>query len=75
MEIPINGSVEDFTFRDGETKKFSCQFQVECQGSEIHIGGVSVYLGKENNCCVVMRFSPSGNDNSDRLYLELQQLR
>lgn len=76
LEIPISGSVDDFTFHEGETKKFNCQFQVECNGNEIQISAVSFYLGRENNCCVIMRFSPNGSDNTvDRLYPEIQQLR
>ncbi|XP_051176751.1 trafficking protein particle complex subunit 11 [Leptopilina boulardi] len=76
LEIPIIGSSEDFKFRQNEIKKFTCQFQVQCNGNEIQISAVSFYLGRENNCCVVMRFSPNGSDNSvDRLYPEIQQLR
>ncbi|XP_033218517.1 trafficking protein particle complex subunit 11 [Belonocnema kinseyi] len=78
-EFAITGSEQnDLLFHDGETKKFLCQFQTPPQtdGTEMQISVISLYLGRENNCCVVMRFSATGEANStDRTYPEVQQLR
>lgn len=66
-------------FQEKETKKFLCQFQARQQdvGNEIQISTISLYLGSESNCCLVMRFSALGGEGNilDRMYPEIQQFR
>ncbi|CAD6215592.1 GSCOCG00000404001-RA-CDS [Cotesia congregata] len=62
-----------------ETKKYICEFPARknSDDSEIRISAVSLYLGNENNFCIVMKFPATGTDTAalDRFYPEIQQLR
>lgn len=62
-----------------DTKKFVCEFVASRQTNpnDIHISVVSLYLGNESKCCIVMRFSTTNGETNmlDRFYPEIQQLR
>ncbi|XP_054008075.1 trafficking protein particle complex subunit 11 isoform X1 [Hylaeus anthracinus] len=66
-------------FHGKETKKFLHQFQAPQQsdGSEIRITTISLYMGSDTVCCIVLRFSAVGRETNflSRLYPEIQQLR
>lgn len=79
-EIPVNDSQQsDFIFQAKETKKFYFNFKAPHQndGVEIRISTVSLQIGDNACCCVVLRFSAMGRETNlfDRLYPEIQQLR
>lgn len=69
----------NLTFNGKEMKKFPCQFQAPQQsdGSEIRITTISLHMGNDTSCCIIMRFSTMGRETNflDRLYPEIQQLR
>ncbi|XP_024945200.1 trafficking protein particle complex subunit 11 [Cephus cinctus] len=66
-------------FQSNETKTFLCQFQARQQdvGSEIQIRRVSLYLGNDTSCCVILGFTGIGGETNllERLYPEIQQFR
>lgn len=79
-ELPVDDINEDtLVFNANEAKKFSCNFEPPKQNDsfEIQINTISLYLGNEKECCVILRFSAAGRENNflDRLYPEIQQLR
>lgn len=69
----------NLTFHAKETKKFLCKFQAPKQsdGSEIRITTISLFMGNDTICCIVLRFSTVGRETNflSRLYPEIQQLR
>lgn len=69
----------NLTFRAKEIKKFHYQFQAPQQsdGSELRITTISLYMGNDAVCCIVLRFLAVGRDTNilSRLYPEIQQLR
>ncbi|KAG7196538.1 hypothetical protein KM043_018560 [Ampulex compressa] len=89
MTISSSGYNSDITVADGrkdnlifctkETKKLYCHFQAlqQYDGSEIRITTISLHMGNETNCCIILRFSAMGKETNclDRLYPEIQQLR
>ncbi|XP_076626915.1 trafficking protein particle complex subunit 11 gry isoform X2 [Colletes latitarsis] len=66
-------------FNAKETKKFLYQFQATQQndGSEIRITTISLYMGNDTVCSIVLRFYAIGRETNflSRLYPEIQQLR
>lgn len=79
-ELPLNDMNEDsLLFHANETKKFYCHFEPSPQNDsfDIQINTISLYLGNEKGCSVILRFSATGRENNylDRLYPEIQQLR
>jgi hypothetical protein len=80
LEIPITISQgENLIFSAKEVKKFHCQFEAPQPNDspELQISTISLYLGSEKRCCVILRFSASGRESNllDRMYPEIQQLR
>ena len=79
-EFPVTDPKHsDLIFRAKEMKKFHYQFQAPQQsdGSEIRITTISLYMGNDDVCCIILRFSAVGRDTNylSRLYPEIQQLR
>lgn len=74
-----NDDEDSRVLRPLETKKFVCEFVAPSQNdpTDIHISNVSLYLGNESKCCIVMRFSTTTGETTmlDRFYPEIQQLR
>ncbi|XP_058808677.1 trafficking protein particle complex subunit 11 [Phymastichus coffea] len=80
IELPVKDiNEENFVFRGKESKKFVCQFEASqyIDSSEIQLNRVSLYLGNEKKCCIIMKFPSAGKETNmlDRLYPEIQQLR
>lgn len=80
IELPVKDTSEGkLAFRGKEAKKFMCQFEASehTDSSEIQVSTISLYLGNEKKCCVIMRFPAAGKETNvlDRLYPEIQQLR
>ncbi|CAK9810108.1 Trafficking protein particle complex subunit 11 [Anthophora plagiata] len=69
----------NLVFRGNEVKKFPYDFQASQQndGSKIRITTISLYMGSETTCCIILRFSSVGRETNflSRLYPEIQQLR
>ncbi|XP_076754890.1 trafficking protein particle complex subunit 11 gry isoform X1 [Xylocopa sonorina] len=69
----------DLNFHGKEMKKFLYQFQAPQQNdnSEIRITTISLFMGNEATCCIILRFSAVGRETNflSRLYPEIQQLR
>ncbi|XP_057320612.1 trafficking protein particle complex subunit 11 [Microplitis mediator] len=79
-EFPVKETADkNLCFAAKETKKFICEFPAgqQPEASEIKITAVSLYLGNDNNFCIVMKFSAAGSDPAllDRFYPDIQQLR
>ncbi|XP_001606110.2 trafficking protein particle complex subunit 11 [Nasonia vitripennis] len=80
-EFPVSDAAgqNNVVFSAKESKKFICQFKTPQQNdsSEIQISTISLYLGNDKRCCVILRFSASGRETNhlDRMYPEIQQLR
>jgi hypothetical protein len=78
-EVPVNAQQSDLIFQAKEMKKFYFNFKTPHQndGVEIRISTVSLQMGDNTRCCVVLRFSAMGRETNllDRLYPEIQQLR
>lgn len=79
-EIPLNAPQQcELTFQAKEMKKFYFNFKTPrpSDGVEIRISTVSLQMGDEARCCIVLRFSAMGRETNllDRLYPEIQQLR
>ncbi|XP_078045285.1 trafficking protein particle complex subunit 11 gry isoform X2 [Augochlora pura] len=66
-------------FNGKEMKKLHYQFQAPqtTNGNEIRISTISLYMGNDTICCIVLRFSAVGRETNflSRLYPEIQQLR
>lgn len=66
-------------FQGKEMKIFPYQFQAPQQSdnSEIRITTISLSMGSESLCCIILRFSAVGRETNflSRLYPEIQQLR
>ncbi|XP_014211822.1 trafficking protein particle complex subunit 11 isoform X2 [Copidosoma floridanum] len=73
---PNQGNLE---FDANEVKTFLCRFEAPQPNDtpEIQISTISIYLGNDKKCCVVLKFSAAGREAGllDRLYPEIQQLR
>ncbi|XP_031844601.1 trafficking protein particle complex subunit 11 gry isoform X2 [Nomia melanderi] len=69
----------NLTFAAKEMKKLQYQFQAPqtTDSSEIRISTVSLHMGDDTVCCIVLRFSALGRETNflSRLYPEVQQLR
>lgn len=80
-EFPVSDAAgqNNVVFSAKESKKFICQFKAPQQNdsSEIQISTISLYLGNDKRCCVILRFSAAGRETNhlDRMYPEIQQLR
>lgn len=80
VEIPVSDTQQsNLVFQAKETKKFYFNFKAPYQndGVEIRINTVSLQMGDNAHCCIILRFSAVGRDTNlfDRLYPEIQQLR
>ncbi|XP_076233472.1 trafficking protein particle complex subunit 11 gry isoform X2 [Calliopsis andreniformis] len=77
--IVTDAERSNLIFCANEMKKFPYQFQVPQQsdGSEIRITTISLYMGNDTVCCIILRFLAVGRDSNymRQLYPEIQQLR
>lgn len=68
----------DLTFSANEIKKFYCKFVAPSlsDSSEIRIGTVTLFMGNDTQCCIILRFLPTGKETNllHRLYPEIQLL-
>lgn len=66
-------------FHGKEMKKFLHQFQApqKNDSNEMRITTISLYMGNDESCCIILRFSALGRETNflSRLYPEIQQLR
>lgn len=78
VEAPVSVAQQsDLVFQAKETKKFYFTFKAPHQSAEIRISTVSLQMGDNARCCIMLRFSAMGRETNlfDRLYPEIQQLR
>ncbi|XP_043685900.1 trafficking protein particle complex subunit 11 isoform X1 [Vespula pensylvanica] len=77
VAIPQHNNV-DLVFSSNQIKKFYGQFGAPslCDSSEIRIGTVTLFMGNETQCCIVLRFPAAGKETNllHRLYPEIQLL-
>ena len=75
----MDGSVGNIVFSAKEVKKFVCQFEAPQQNDspEMQISTISLHLGNDKKCSIILRFSAAGRESNflERLYPEIQQLR
>ncbi|XP_015435876.1 PREDICTED: trafficking protein particle complex subunit 11 [Dufourea novaeangliae] len=75
--IIADAQSSNLIFNAKETKKFLYQFQATqtTDGSEIRITTISLYMGNDTVCCILLRFSAVGKETNflSQLYPEIQQ--
>ncbi|KAK2581512.1 hypothetical protein KPH14_005173 [Odynerus spinipes] len=68
----------DLVFSANEMKKFYGKFVAPplSDSSEIRIGTVTLFMGGDAQCCIILRFPPTGKETNllHRLYPEIQLL-
>ncbi|OAD60815.1 Trafficking protein particle complex subunit 11, partial [Eufriesea mexicana] len=77
--IVADAEHNNLIFHGKEMKKFVYQFQASLQNdsSKIRITTISLYMGNDKICCIILRFSVAGKETNflSRLYPEIQQFR
>lgn len=77
--IVADAEHNNLIFQGKEMKKFIYQFQASLQNdsSKIRITTISLYMGNDKTCCIILRFSVAGKETNflNRLYPEIQQFR
>ncbi|XP_017788618.1 PREDICTED: trafficking protein particle complex subunit 11 [Habropoda laboriosa] len=77
--IVTDAEHSNLVFHGNEVKKFPYEFQVPQQNdsNKIRITTISLYMGSETTCSIILRFSSVGRETNflSRLYPEIQQLR
>lgn len=78
VAIPQQNNV-NLVFSSNQIKKFYGQFGAPplSDSSEIRIGTVTLFMGNETQCCIVLRFPAAGKETNllHRLYPEIQLLQ
>ncbi|KAI4476951.1 hypothetical protein M0804_013131 [Polistes exclamans] len=77
VAIPQQNNI-DLIFSANEIKKFYGEFAAPplSHSSEIHIGTITLYMGNETQCSIILRFPAAGKETNllHRLYPEIQLL-